>query len=82
MKSWQLQEAKSRMSELVRSAQDEPQQITLHGRPVAVVVSSERFDALSGRGESLLDFIRRSPLHGADDVLFEREQGLTRDVDL
>ncbi len=82
MKSWQLQEAKSRMSELVRSAQDEPQQITLHGRPVAVVVSSERFDALSGCGESLLDFIRRSPLHGAEDILFEREQGLTRDIDL
>jgi prevent-host-death family protein len=82
MKSWQLQEAKSRMSELVRSAQDEPQQITLHGRPVAVVISSDRFDALSARGESLLDFIRRSPLNGADDLVFAREQGLTRDVDL
>jgi prevent-host-death family protein len=67
---------------LVRSAQDEPQQITLHGRPVAVVISSDRFDALSARGESLLDFIRRSPLNGADDLVFAREQGLTRDVDL
>lgn len=70
------------MSELVRSAQDEPQQITLHGRPVAVVVSSKRFDALSVPGESLLDLIRRSPLYSAEDILLEREQDLTRNVDL
>ncbi|MBU3693376.1 MAG: type II toxin-antitoxin system Phd/YefM family antitoxin [Rhodocyclaceae bacterium] len=82
MRTWQLQEAKSRMSELVRSAQDEPQEITLHGRPVAVVVSTARFSALSGQAESLVDFMNRSPLCGAEDVVFEREQDLAREIDL
>ena len=36
---WQLQEAKNRLSEVVRKAQHEgPQTITLHGRDAAVVV--------------------------------------------
>ena len=41
MASWQLQEAKARLSELVKSAeQDGPQEITVHGRAAAVVVSA------------------------------------------
>ena len=40
MSSWQLQEAKARLSELVKSAEHEgPQEITVHGRPAAVVLS-------------------------------------------
>ena len=33
MEHWQLQEAKARMSELVKRAQAAPQGITLHGKP-------------------------------------------------
>jgi prevent-host-death family protein len=41
MKSWQLQQAKARLSELVKSAQhDGPQEITMHGKSVAVVKST------------------------------------------
>ncbi len=82
MKTWQLQEAKSRMSELVRSAQDGPQEITLHGRPVAVVISRETFDSLHGSGESFAEFMRRSPLAGCEDLVLEREQGLTRELEI
>lgn len=82
MKTWQLQEAKSRMSELVRFAQDEPQEITVHGRPVAVVVSRTAFDALADAPCSLVEFMRRSPLYEADDVVFERQQDLSREIDL
>ncbi len=42
MKTWQLQEAKARFSELVRRAESQgPQDITLHGRRVAVLRSGE-----------------------------------------
>ncbi|MDP1653316.1 MAG: type II toxin-antitoxin system Phd/YefM family antitoxin [Rhodocyclaceae bacterium] len=80
MRTWQIQEAKARMSDLVKHAQSQPQEITLHGKPVAVVVSRETFDRLSQAQGSLLDFMRRSPLHGADDIEFERDGSLTREV--
>lgn len=41
MHTWQMQEAKARMSEVVKRAQTQPQDITLHGKSVAVVISRE-----------------------------------------
>lgn len=80
MHKWQMQEAKARMSELVKRAQIQPQDITVHGKSVAVVVSRETFDRLSQTQVSLVDFMRRSPLYDADDVLFERNNSPTREV--
>lgn len=81
MQRWQMQEAKARISELVRRAQTEPQDITVHGKSVAVVVSRATFDRLSQAQDSLVDFMRRSPLHDAEDIDFERDRSLTREVD-
>src|SRR5438876_4268026 len=40
-----LQDAKARLSEVVRRArEDRPQQITVHGRKAVVVVDPERFE--------------------------------------
>lgn len=64
---WQLQEAKNRLSELVRKAQDEgPQTITLHGKDAAVVVSARQFESFPRRKGTLVDFLRNSPLVGVD----------------
>ncbi|QNT25609.1 type II toxin-antitoxin system prevent-host-death family antitoxin, partial [Ralstonia solanacearum] len=46
-----------------------------------VVISRALFDRLSGSGESLVDFMRQSPLAGLDDVVFERERSLPREVE-
>ena len=82
MQTWQMQTAKARFSELVKLAADTgPQDITLHGRSVAVVVSRELFDRLSGQADSLVDFMQQSPLCGQDDFSFEREPSLGREVD-
>lgn len=81
MQTWQLQEAKAHMSELVKMAQAQPQEITLHGKPVAVLVSRETFDHLSHHQESLVSFMRRSPLWDGDDISFTRETGMTREID-
>lgn len=80
MHTWQMQEAKARMSELVKRAQTQPQDITLHGKSVAVVISRETFDRLSQTQDSLVDFMRRSPLYGVDDIVFERNGSLTREA--
>ena len=81
MQSWQMQDAKARLSEVVKRAErDGPQDITLHGRSVAVVVSRELFDRLSGNEQSLVDFMRASPFAGRDDIAFERDRGLPREI--
>ena len=83
MRAWQIQEAKARLSEVIKDAEREgPQELTLHGRSVAVVVSKAEYDRLAGTGESLVAFMRRSPLYGQDDIAFERDKSLTREVEL
>lgn len=84
MQAWQMQEAKARLSEVVKKAEKEgPQSITLHGRSVAVMLSRAAFDRLSGQSASLLDFMQASPLVGLDEELeFTRDNSLTRDVSL
>lgn len=83
MQTWQMQTAKARFSELMKQAADQgPQEITLHGRPVAVVLSREEFDRLSGGAASLVAFMQQSPLYGQDDVVFERDRSPAREVAL
>jgi prevent-host-death family protein len=78
---WQIQEAKSRLSELVKRAQAEgPQDITLHGKSVAVVVSRASFDRLAGNEKSLSAFMRASPLHGLDEIELERDSSAIREI--
>ena len=82
MRQWALQEAKARLSELVRLASDhQPQEITLQGEPSVVVVSSKDYDQLLQPRESLLDFMRRSPLYEADDLVFEPDTSPTRELE-
>ena len=83
MHVWQMQEAKARLSEVVKCAESEgPQNITLHGQSVAVVVSRAMFERLTGNEHSLVEFMRQSPLVEADDITLERNTSLTREVSL
>lgn len=62
-KRWKLQDARNRLSELVRKAREEgPQVITLRGRDVVVVMSTNEFGKRSRPRGSLVDFFRKSPL--------------------
>ena len=79
---WQLQDAKNRLSELVRKAREEgPQMITLRGRDAVVVVSANEFGKLSRPRGSLVDFFRKSPLAGVKLVL-DRSRDTGRRIDL
>ena len=63
MTRWQLQEAKARLSELIkRAAKEGPQSITIHGEPTAVVLSSEEYERLKKPQGSFVEFMRRSLL--------------------
>ena len=83
MKRWQLQEAKNRLSELVRKAAEEgPQVITLRGDDAVVVVDAAVYRKLASREEqNLVEFFRRSPLAEAQLDL-ERSRDVGRQVDL
>lgn len=71
---WQVQEAKSNLSELIGKAEsDGPQIITRHGKKVAVVVSAEEYGRFQRSGESLLALCRRFAGAG-DDLVIERSR--------
>jgi antitoxin Phd len=79
---WHLQDAKNRLSELVRKAREEgPQMITLRGRDAVVVVSANEFGKLSRPRGNLVDFFQKSPLVGVKLDL-DRSRDTGRRIDL
>lgn len=55
---WQLQEAKARLSEVVRRAVDEgPQHVSVRGEPAAVVLSEKEYRQLTSKRPSIVDHI-------------------------
>lgn len=79
---WQVQEAKSRLSELIAKARSiGPQSITRHGEPMVVVLSVEEFERLSDtQRTSLWEFFASLPT--GDIALPERVPESIRDIDL
>jgi len=62
MPEWQLQDAKNRLSELVRRAREEgPQTVTVHGKPAAVVLSPDTYAALTTPRLSFTDYLLSGP---------------------
>jgi len=59
---WQLQEAKSKFSELVESALSKgPQIVTKRGVSSVVILSIDEFNQLKKPKENLLSFFKRAP---------------------
>lgn len=82
MRSWQVQEAKAKFSDLLRDAvHSGPQQITIRGRATAVVLSTEEYERLRGPKPSLVAFLRNSPLRGIE-LDIERDRSPARDIEL
>lgn len=82
MRTWQLQEAKARLSEVIRQASKEgPQTITMRGEPAAVIISKDEYERLKRPRKRFVDFMRKSPLYGVD-IDLKREQTLTREADI
>ena len=67
MQTWQLQEAKNRLSEVVDKALHQgPQVITRRGAETAIVLSIEDYHKLRQPDTDLVDFFQASPLTGVD----------------
>ena len=78
--SWQLQEAKNRLSEVVeRAVTKGAQVITKHGRPVVVVISTQEYEKLTRPRERLVDILERCPM---PSFVIEKTRGPARITDL
>lgn len=62
MRTWQLQEAKARFSELVREAEGgQAQLVSKHGVPSVVVVDVATYERLTATGRSLVAALLAAP---------------------
>jgi prevent-host-death family protein len=78
--TWQLQEAKSRFSEVIKLAAIAPQEITLRDVPVAVIISMEKYEQLTKPKKSLIEFLRSAPFPLDELELPERKVRERREI--
>ena len=79
MASWALQDAKNRLSEVIRQALGEgAQEITIRGEPAVTVISTRELQRMRGQPQNLADFLVASPLTGLE--LPPRDKDAGRDL--
>ena len=83
IKTWPLQDAKNRFSELIdRAINDGPQRVTRRGKLVAVVIAADEYEKLVVRkSKSLLEFFQSSPLTEVSLDL-QRSRDEAREIEL
>ncbi|MGI9292819.1 MAG: type II toxin-antitoxin system Phd/YefM family antitoxin [Pseudomonadales bacterium] len=80
---WQLQEAKNKLSQLVKKADKGiPQFITVHGKQAAVILSAQAYKKLVRPSSTLSSALLMPILNEHDKELFERNQDVGRDIEL
>jgi prevent-host-death family protein len=86
--NWQIQEAKQRLSELLRAVHvDGPQTITRHGEEIAVVIDIGGYRRLTKPTKNLTELLLGPPYFDdavsvMDDIEAECKKDSPREVDL
>ena len=79
---WQLQEAKSRFSEMVeRTLEKGVQIVTRHGHKTVVILPFDEYERLTKRSVSLSQFLLTSPLAGSE-LIIERDKSTPRSLEI
>lgn len=82
MSLWQLQEAKSKFSSLIKLCETGPQIISVRGQEKAVMLSMLDYNLLiSGENANIVSFLRSSPLMG-ENLDLNRDCSPGRNVEL
>jgi len=77
--TWQLQEAKNQLSQVVDSAlKNGTQTITRHGKPVVMVVAADSYEQMKPR-RKIVDILRSCP---GDGLQIESHKDYPRDINL
>lgn len=80
---WQLQEAKNKLSQLIKEATGgEAQVVTVHGKPTAVVVSAEEYARLTRPQRGKLSTALLRPDIAGEELDFSRSRDTGRDIEL
>ena len=83
IQTWQLQEAKNKLSRVIENAVNSgPQIITKRGVEVAIVLSFAEYQKMIASRGSLSAFFRDSPLVGTDLDLDRDKSDVRQDVEL
>lgn len=81
MAKWQVQEAKTRLSEVIEEAQHKgPQVITRHGTERAVVLSISDYRALTAHRPDFKEYLLGGPK--VDNFEIERDKDTGREITL
>jgi len=79
---WQLQDAKSKFSEMVEKAISEGAQIvTRRGKKTVVVLPYDEYEKLILHDKGLADFLLAYPF-GGSDLNLERDRSIGRDFEM
>ena len=79
MHTWQLQEAKSRFSELVDlTLKEGPQMVTRHGEEAVVILAAKDYRLLSGQTLRLMDCLLNAPR--GEPLVLDRSRETIRDL--
>ena len=79
MHTWQLQEAKSRFSEVVDlTLKEGPQLVTRHGEEAVVILAAHDFRRMSGQTPRLMDCLLNAPR--GEPLALDRSQEAIRDL--
>ena len=79
MHTWQLQEAKSRFSEVVDlTLKEGPQLVTRRGEEAVVILAANDYRRLSGQTTSLMDCLLNAPR--GEPLVFDRSRESIRDI--
>jgi prevent-host-death family protein len=70
--TWQLFEAKQKLSEVIERALRVPQIITVRGEETAIVMSMQKYREITAKKPNLCEFLQNSPLND-DELVIERE---------
>jgi antitoxin Phd len=81
MHTWQLNEAKAKLTEFVKNAKQKPQIITKHGKPEVVAIDIDLYRKLISKNKDFVSFLKASPLYGID-LEIERDKSFFRDTEL
>jgi prevent-host-death family protein len=83
IQTWQLQEAKNKLSRVIDNAINSgPQIITRRGVEVAIVLSYAEYKRMMTSRPSLSEFFRKSPLVGVDLDLTRDKSAARNDIQL
>jgi prevent-host-death family protein len=79
--TWQLQQAKTRLSEVIEEAHSKgPQVITRHGAERAVVLSIADYRALVALKPNLIEYLLSGPKSDDFEIEYSRDTG--REIEL